>query len=98
MPKAVHELSRTSSSSEMPVYSADLEGAMQDTLATMADVDLIYELRREIIGSHLASERQRECLRAELDAVYKSERQPLVMRLADLHDRMMRVTLYRALH
>ena len=98
MPKTMNELSRTPSSPQAPVYSADLQDAMQDTLSKLADVDLIYKLRRELLDSRSASEPKNERLRAELDAVYQSERQPLVLRLADLHARMMRITLRRAVH
>jgi hypothetical protein len=98
MPKTVHEPSPTPSSADLPIYSADLENAMQDTLARLADVELIYRLRREMLGCRSASERHKEHLRTELESVYQSERQPLIMRIADLHDRMMSITLFRTVH
>jgi hypothetical protein len=76
MPKTVHEPSPTPSPPDFPIYPADLEDAMQDTLARLADVELIYKLRREMLGCRSASERQTERLRAELESVYQSERQP----------------------
>src|SRR5688500_3745195 len=98
MPRAVNKLSHGYSVPEMPLYPADLEEAMQDTLSSLADVDLLYELRREMLDNCSGSKSQTERLRAEAEAVYQSERQPLVLRLADLHDRSMRVTLFRAIH
>jgi hypothetical protein len=98
MPELAHELSRTSSSPQAPIYSADLQDAMQDTLSKLADVELIYKLRRELLGSQSVSEAKEERLRVELETLYQSERQPLVLRLADLHARMMRMTLRRAVH
>jgi hypothetical protein len=98
MPETTHELSRTPSSAQTPVYPADLQDAMQDTLSKLADVDLIYKLRRELLGSRSVSEAQGERLRAELETLYQSERQPLVLRLADLHARTMRIILQRAVH
>jgi hypothetical protein len=98
MPKTVHEPSPTPSSLDFPLYPADIEDAMQDLLARLADVELIYKLRQEMLGCRSASDRQNERLRAELEAVYQSERQPLLMRLADLHDRMTNITLFREVH
>src|SRR5829696_9434538 len=93
MPRASH-----SSVPEIPLYSADLEEAMQDTLSRLADVDLIYELRCEMLDNLSDSKSQTQRLRAEAEAIYQSERQPLILRLADLHDRMMTVTLFRTHH
>jgi hypothetical protein len=95
MPEPTHELSRTPSSLQTPVYPADLQDAMQDTLSKLADVDLNYKLRRELLGSRSVSDAKGERLRAELETLYHGERQPLVLRLADLHARMMRITLRR---
>jgi len=94
MPRVSHG----SSLPEIPLYSADLEEAMQDTLSRLADVDLIYDLRCEMLDNLSDSKSQTQRLRAESEAIYQSERQPLILRLADLHDRMMTVTLFRTHH
>jgi hypothetical protein len=80
MPTMVHEPSPTPSSLDFPLYPADIEDAMQDTLARLADVELIYKLRHEMLGRRSASDRQNDRLRAELESVYQSERQPLIGR------------------
>src|SRR5688572_17956121 len=98
MPRAVNELSHGYSVPETPLYPADLEKAMQDTLSSLADVDLIDELRRKMLDNWSVSEPQTKRLLEEAEALYQSERQPLVLRLADLHDRSMSVTLFRAIH
>ena len=98
MRQAVNELSHGYSVPETPLYPADLDEAMQDTLASLADVDLIYELRRKMLDNWSGSKSQTERLRAEAEAVYQGERQPLILRLADLHERMMDVTLFRVIH
>jgi hypothetical protein len=98
MPRAANEPSRNYSVPEMPLYPADLEEAMQDTLSSLADVDLIYELRRKMLDNWSVSGPQTERLLEEAKVVYQCERQPLILRLADLHERMMSVTLFRALH
>ena len=98
MPRAVNELSHGYSVPETALSSADLEEAMQDTLSRLADVDLLYELRREMLDNCSGSKSQTERLLEEAEVVYQCERQPLILRLADLHERMMSVTLFRALH
>ena len=98
MPRAVNELSHGYSVPETPLYPADLEEAMQDTLWRLADVDLLYELRREMLDNCSGSESQTERLLEEAKVGYQCERQPLILRLADLHERMMSVTLFRSLH
>jgi hypothetical protein len=98
MRRAVNERSHGYSVPETPLYPADLDEAMQDTLASLADVDLIYELRRKMLDNWSGSKSQTERLRAEADAIYQGERQPLILRLADLHERMMDVTLFRVIH
>ena len=98
MPTTVNELLHTPSSPETPLYPDDLQDAIQDTLSKLADVNLIYELRRDLLDSLSVSAATGERLRAELEALYRSERQPLVLRLTDLHSRMMRITLRRAVH
>jgi hypothetical protein len=98
MRRAVNELSHGYSVPETPLSSTDLEDAMQDTLSRLADVDLIYELRREMLDNWSGPESQTERLRAEAEAAYQSERQPLMLRLADLHDRSMSASLFKTLH
>jgi hypothetical protein len=98
MRRAVNERSHGYSVPETPLYPADLDEAMQDTLASLADVDLIYELRRKMLDNWSGSKSQTERLRAEADAIYQGERQPLILRLAELHERMMDVTLFRVIH
>ena len=94
MPRVSHR----SSVPETPLYSADLEEAMQDTLSRLADVALIYDLRLEMLDNLSDSKSQTQRLLAEAEAVYQSERQRLILRLADLQDRMVSVTLFRAHH
>jgi len=98
MPRGANELSHGYSVPETPFYPADLEEAMQDTLSNLADVDLIYELRRKMLDTCSVSEAQTERLLEEAEVVYQCERQPLILRLADLHQRMMSVTLFRTIH
>ena len=81
-----------------PVYPDDLEAELQETLATLADVDHAYEQRRNMLDRWSGSEAKKDRVRAELESLHKKEREPLVLRLADLHYRIMRVTMFRTLH
>ena len=96
MPKTLHGASRTAP--EAPVYSNDLENALQETLAMLADVELAYEKHRKMLDRWSGSAAQKARLSAELERLYQRDRQPLVMRLADLHERIRRVTPFRTLH
>ena len=80
------------------VYADDLEAAMEDTLAKLADIDRDYESRREALERWSGSVGQKRRLRAELENLHRHDRQPLVLRLADLHYRMMRLSMFRTLH
>ena len=83
---------------DKPVLFEDLEGAIQDTLAMLADLDHSYELRREAIKKSSMPIVQKKRLRAEVDSLHRKDRQPLVLRLADLHYRMMRASLFETIH
>jgi hypothetical protein len=84
--------------SEALACPTDLEDALQTTLTTLADVELAYEKHRKMLDRWSGSTEQKTRLRAELEALYQRDRQPLVMRLADLHERIRRVTQFRTLH
>ena len=96
MPKTSHAPSHTTP--EARVYPGDLEDAMQQTLATLADVEHAYEKHRQMLDRWSGSAAQKARLSAELEKLYQRDRQPLVMRLADLHERIRRVPLFRTVH
>ena len=96
MPKTLHEPSRTTA--DAPFYPTDLEDALQETLAILADVELAYDKHRAMLDRWSGSAAQKARLSAELERLYQRDRQPLVMRLADLHERIRRVTLFRTVH
>jgi hypothetical protein len=81
-----------------PVYSEDVEAAIQDTLALLAEVDRGYELRREAIKKSSFSVVQKRRLRTEVGSLHRKDREPYVLRLADLHYRMVRASLFRTFH
>jgi hypothetical protein len=64
----------------------------------LADVDRAYDQRREAIKRSPIPIVQKKRLRAEVDSLHRKDREPLVLRLADLHYRMMRASLFRTIH
>ena len=76
-------------------YPPDLEPAIQDELAVLASIETRYsdELARlEQSGSPSSA---KEHLRQQLAFRRNSAREPHVLRLADLHQRMLESTLWR---
>jgi hypothetical protein len=80
------------------VLHEEIESAIKDTLAMLADVDRRYDLRREAIKKSSITLVQKKRLRAEVDSLHRKDRQPLVLRLADFHYRMMRASLFKTMH
>jgi hypothetical protein len=76
-----------------PVYPEDMETAIQETLTALADLDRTYDKRREAIKKSFASIVQKRLLRANVDSLHRKDREPHVLRLADLHYRRMRASL-----
>jgi hypothetical protein len=98
MAKTVHAAFPTHQLSTAPVHCDDLEEALQNTLAMLADVDHAYEQRRTLLEKRSMSLGQRKRVHEEINKLHQKDREPLVLRLADLHYRKMRVTLFRTVH
>ena len=96
MSKNTHKTRPVASNS--PVYPEDVQTAIQETLAILADVDSTYEKRRDAIKKSVASIVQKKHLRAEVDSLHRRDREPHVLKLADLHYRYMRMSLFKTLH
>jgi hypothetical protein len=73
----------------------DLTPEMQSTLAALADVEDRFEADRECLAGWMGPEAVRQKLTAHLDARHAREREPLVQRLAELHQRRMASTMVR---
>jgi hypothetical protein len=85
-------------STSAPVLADDVDNAIEETLAALADVDKAYEERRTMLARRSLSLGQKKRLGAEVDKLYQQDRQPLVLRLAELHYRKTRLTLFKMLH
>ena len=83
---------------DSPVYPEDIETAIQGTLTALAELDRTYEKRREAIKKSFVSVVQKRLLRANVDSLHRKERESYVLRLADLHYRRMRASLFKTFH
>jgi hypothetical protein len=81
-----------------PVYPDELAAAIQETLATLAHVEHLYLQRRKFIDDWTGPDAQKQVLLGECEVLHRREREPLVLRLADLHERTLRVTVLRTIH
>ncbi|HEX8166203.1 MAG TPA: hypothetical protein VF601_10505 [Beijerinckiaceae bacterium] len=78
-----------------PVYPDDLEPALQDNLALLANIDAHYDAERERLELWPGPESVKARLAAQLAEAHRQEREPHVKQLAELHQRLMAETLYR---
>jgi hypothetical protein len=98
MSKVVHATSRHPDHAGALVHSDELEAAIQDVLVKLAEVDLAHKARQAVLEKRSLSQGQKTRLRANLEALHRKHREPLVLRLADLHYRIVRTTLFRSVH
>jgi hypothetical protein len=78
-----------------PVYPEDLEPALQDTLAILANIDAHYDAERERLDLWPGPDSVKARLAGQLAEAHRQEREPHVKHLAELHQRLMSETLYR---
>ncbi len=75
-------------------YPAELEPALQNALAVLANIDAHYDEEREKLESWAGPKSIKERLSNQLAEAHRQEREPLVRRLAELHQRWMAATLF----
>jgi len=78
-----------------PVYPDDIEPALQDALAVLANIDAHYDGERERLELWTGPDSMKDRLAAQLAEAHRQEREPHVKRLAELHQRLMTETFYR---
>ena len=81
-----------------PLGPDDLESMIQDTVAILADIDAVYDARRREVAETSLTVPRRTTLLTQLDARYRKDREPHVQLLAELHGRIMGLTLFRTEH
>ena len=80
------------------IYPADLQPALQDTLAILADIDFRFAQQREQLAFWHGPESDKESLADELDREHRRAREPYVQMLAELQRQMMTLMGYPAPH
>jgi hypothetical protein len=73
---------------ETPLYPDDLLPALQSTLAALADVETRYEIARDGLEDWSGPDEVKQRLIAELEAGWQRERDPVVLRLAELQSHL----------
>ena len=73
---------------EVPFYSDHLLPAFQSALASLADLDVRYEIERDYLEEWSGSDDVKRRLRAVLDASWRRDREPVVQRLTRLEEQI----------
>jgi hypothetical protein len=79
------------------VYPDDLEPELQATLSVLANIETQYEQERGNLECWLGPDAIKQRLARELEERHGRDREPYVQRLADLHTRIMSLTMFRGL-
>ena len=80
-----------------PVYPDDLTGAMQAELAALAAIDAEYAQRQHRLETWAGPQEAKERLAREVAACHRRDREPHVLRLGALHERVMMLTMFKGL-
>jgi hypothetical protein len=89
MLKSLSKSDRSAESASTPIYPDDIEPAVQDTLAVLANIDGHY------LEHWRGPASVKERLAADLEEARRTEREPHVKLLAELHQRWMSATMFR---
>jgi hypothetical protein len=73
---------------EVPFYPDNLLPALQITLASLADLDVRYEIERAYLEEWSGSDEVKRRLMAVLEAGWRREREPIVRRLTRLEEQI----------
>ena len=76
-------------------YPDDLGPLIQDELARLADLEHRYEADLQRVLQRAKSSRVRDRAVRILAERHRRDREPRVLRLAELHQRMMAITMFR---
>ena len=69
---------------EILLYADDLLPVLQSTLAALADLDIRHEIEQDYLEEWSGPDEAKRHLRADLNEVWQSAREPFVLRLAEL--------------
>jgi hypothetical protein len=83
--------------SPAPVYPDDLTAAIQAELAALAAIDAEYAQRQHRLETWAVPQAAKERLAREVEACHRRDREPHVLRLGALHERVMALTMFKDL-
>jgi len=98
MPKDAASWPTPVNAGDTPIYPAELTIALQAELAALADIDAHYEQRRYQLENWAGSQKMKERIVQEMEVRHKRDREPHVLRLGQLHERTMALTMFKGLH
>jgi hypothetical protein len=99
MARSLHKIGRAPEPlSAANVYPDELQSEIQCALATLADVEVFYEKRRDRVDRSPVPQSVKTQLWEQLERRRQRDREPLVQHLAELHQRLMSATMFRTLH
>jgi hypothetical protein len=87
----------TAEAGPAPVYLDDLTAAMQAELAALAAIDAEYAQRQHRLETWAGPQAAKERLAREVEACHRRDREPHVLRLGALHERVMALTMFKDL-
>src|SRR3954471_16762887 len=79
---------QTADTPEAPFYADDLLPALQSTLASLADLDVRYEIERDYLEEWSGPEEVRQRLIAALEAGWRRDREPIFQRVTRLEQQI----------
>jgi hypothetical protein len=79
------------------VYPDDLTAAIQAELAALAAIDADYAAKRHRLETWAGPQAAKERLAREVEACHRRDREPHVLRLGALHERVMALTMFKDL-
>src|SRR5690349_7958679 len=98
MPRHAASTLSSADVSNPPTYPADLTIALQAELSMLAAIDADYAERRQRLERWGGPQKMKERLAREVGVCHKRDRQPNVLRLGELHERIMNLTMFQGLH
>lgn len=97
MPKHSASWPTTVETGPAPTYPADLTLALHTELAALAAIDAEYADKQHRLETWAGPQEAKERLAREVEACRKRDREPHVLRLGELHERMMALTMFKGL-
>jgi hypothetical protein len=83
---------------DVPTYPADLTIALQTELSMLAAIDAEYAEKRQRLETWVGPQKIKERLTRQVEVCHKRDRKPHVLRLGELHERIMNLTMFKGLH